>query len=199
MDAVVHLPRFCSSYISSAGIARRLLLGACFFPPCHFTPPSHSPLWCLFSMAIHTSVEIAVNFDFSQNALLSSYLFLDTICLSYPSLFPPHTYNVFLYVTACSILCVQVSPIIPFNVPEVYVTWISVISIQSTQPLDGLTIIHHRSSLTWDCSCGELTRSCDLAFNLSASGPPLSGQALHSSPGKCIEVSEWFCCNGTSG
>lgn len=47
------------------------------------------------------------------------------------------------------------------------------ISVQSPQLSNGHTIIHHHSSpLTWDCFYGDLAQSWDLAFNLSAKGPP---------------------------
>lgn len=76
-------------------------------PWCHFNPPlpsislSVSLLWCTHSTVIHTSLAIALNFNFSQNVLLSSCLYLDAICLLFlPRPFPPSRRNVFFHVGA---------------------------------------------------------------------------------------------------
>lgn len=88
MAAAVHLVHICSSYISNTSGAGRLMLRDLIFfspPLCHFLHPYCPILWCPFSMTIHTSVEIALNFDFSLNVILSSFLCLDITRLWFPA------------------------------------------------------------------------------------------------------------------
>lgn len=63
--------------------------GICFFSSVSFFPSISFALSfdAFFSMTIHTSVEIALHFDFSQNGLLSSCLCLDPIRPSFPCFF----------------------------------------------------------------------------------------------------------------
>lgn len=75
-------------------------------PRCHFNPPPPVHLFiCLPSLmrSLDTSVAIALNFNFSQNVLLSSCLYLDAICrLFLPLPFAPSRQNVFFHVSACT-------------------------------------------------------------------------------------------------
>ena len=114
--------------------------GICFFfffsPSCHFSPPSLFALSfdAFFSMTIHTSVEIALHFDFSQNGLLSSCLCLDPILPSFPCFFFFFLFCFFFFLShiKCFLLCEHMhsyyvalfvskwSLSSPFNVPEVW-------------------------------------------------------------------------------
>lgn len=88
MAAAVHLVHICSSSISNTSVAERLMLRDLIFfssPLCHFLHHYLPVLWRPFSMTIYTSVEIALNFDFSLNVLLSSCLCLDITRLWFPS------------------------------------------------------------------------------------------------------------------
>lgn len=76
------------------------VLGVILTPP----PPVHLFI-CLLSLmrSLDTSVAIALNFNFSQNVLLRSCLYLDSICrLFLPLPFPSSRQNVFFHVSACT-------------------------------------------------------------------------------------------------
>lgn len=76
--------------------------GICFFS-LSFSPSISFSLSfdAFFSMTIHTSVEIALNFYFSQNALLSSCLSVWMPFISHFLIFTT-TYDVFFYLSACA-------------------------------------------------------------------------------------------------
>lgn len=232
MAAAVHLVHICSSYISNTSVAGRLMLRDLIFfssPLCHFLHPYLPFLWRPFSMTIHTSVEIALNFDFSLNVLLSSCLCLDVTCLWFPSTRRFSGTKCFHSCRCMQLhwLCVSkwrsallkplkktISlPVITFlsyflqselknlHLMQAATCWIGGrhFSFQSKALQNRCYHLPPLFFATWNCTYGKPTRSWDSPSNLSTIWSPPPARPHPISLRGCLRSWSNFSFNGTSG